>query len=92
MPAISHRFHRLLGRFWSELWQLPVDGLAASVSFFPSKSNICVLFDCRYNISEAECVAGMFVLAPKAKFKIERDYDLRVSEPTLDLSQACVDS
>ncbi|KAI0342571.1 RdRP-domain-containing protein [Trametopsis cervina] len=33
----------------------------------------------RYNISEAECAAGLLLRSPKTRLKVEKDYDLRVA-------------
>ncbi|KAI0337237.1 RdRP-domain-containing protein [Trametopsis cervina] len=33
----------------------------------------------RYNISEAECAAGLLLRSPETRLKVEKDYDLRVA-------------
>lgn len=42
----------------------------------------------RYNISEVECVGGLMLRSPKARLKVEKDYDVRVST-TYTLSRSC---
>ncbi len=35
-------------------------------------------YDSRYNISEAECVAGLLLRSPKTRVRVEKDHDIRV--------------
>ena len=45
-----------------------------------------------YNISEAECVAGLLLRSPKTRVRVEKDYDIRVFIVFSQWLESCADS